>query len=122
MSHVRLGFDDTNVIVGAFYELPDGRIAYTVQWDGVARAVGFHCDGCARETVSEEEFGTWVLRSDLRDFPNAIDPRLPYEFDLWWDIKQLSELREALATGHEDAEDMRDLAQRCGIDLSGGTA
>jgi hypothetical protein len=52
--------------------------------------------------VTYAEYWTWKHRRDLTDFPNAKDPLLPYVFDLFWDIKHLSELKRALANPYFD--------------------
>jgi hypothetical protein len=86
-----------NNTIGIHYELPNGQIAYTYGWDGQNKTVSYRFDdGKGTRTVSQEEFNTWKPRQDLNDFPNATDPRLPYVFDLFWDIKYKSQLKWAL--------------------------
>lgn len=43
---------------------------------------------------SEEECAGWTLIDGARDFPEAKDPRLPYEFDLFYDFNRLSDIVE----------------------------
>lgn len=93
--------------IGILYELPDGRIARTTGWSGRTSLVTYHFDdGKPSRLVPDHEFQTWKPRGDLSDFPDARDPRLPYVFDLHWDIKHASELRDALANGHEGRRDL----------------
>ena len=100
-------FKAGNITVGIFYELPDGRIAYTYGYDGLKKTVSYYFDDdTAQDGVSFEKIATWTPRRDLKDFPNARDPRLPYVFDLYWDIKHLSELRREVS-GHEDEKFIR---------------
>ena len=94
--------------IGILYELPDGRIARTTGWSGRTSLVTYHFDDDQpSRLVSDSEFQKWQPRFDLADFPNARNPRLPYVFDLHWDIKHASELRDALAHGHDDLADLR---------------
>jgi hypothetical protein len=86
----------SNIIVGIFYELSDGRIAYTVGFNGPSQTISYRFDGGDNLTASYAEVETWKQRTDLKDFPNAIDPRLPYSFDLFFDIKTMSQLKRAL--------------------------
>lgn len=103
-----------NKTVGIFYELPDGRIAYTYGFTPQIIMYYFDDDQGGR-SVTQEDFQTWKPRSDLKDFPNARDPRLPYEFDLYWDIKHVSELRRIIETGHGDIDMMKKLMLEHGI-------
>lgn len=97
---------DSDIIIGAYYELDNGSIAYLVHWNGPAKTGEYKTDNGKKVSyhpVSLEQFQTWTVRRDLHDFPNASDPRLPYVFDLYWDLKYTSDLKRELA-GH-DAED-----------------
>jgi hypothetical protein len=61
----------------------------------------------ARETydkphkLKKSQLNSWK-KLDIKEFPGT-DPRLPYEFDLSWDIKYWSELDHFLA---EDIDDL----------------
>lgn len=99
-----------NNTIGIHYELPDGRIAYTYGWSGKENLVSYYFDdGNGGRTVSIDEFQTWKPRRDLGDFPNARDPRLPYVFDLFWDIKYMSQLKRELSWGHRDEKEIREI-------------
>lgn len=87
-----------NNTVGIFYELPDGRIAKTNGFNEPNKTISFYFDddnGC--HTINIDEWQTWKPREDLKDFPNARDPRVPYVFDLHWDLKYISQVRKVLA-------------------------
>jgi hypothetical protein len=43
-------------------------------------------------TTSIVEASKWKERYDLADFPGSVDPPLPYEFDLFFDLKTVSQL------------------------------
>ncbi len=89
--------NESNLTVGVFYELPDGRITKTYGGNSVKREVSHYFDKENSNTISSfEEVKLWKKRKDLKDFPNARDPKLPYEFDLNWDIKYESELKKML--------------------------
>ena len=84
-----------DLVMGSFYELPDGSVVELTQVNQTE--VRYYCaDRAVLLTKPREETETWKLRGDLHDFPNPMDPRLPYEFDLWWDIKHWSDLRRFL--------------------------
>lgn len=99
------------VILGAYYELPDGRIAITYSGDNRDKTVQYYFDDDEPPMTTSMDIvsSKWKLRRDLRDFPNARDPKLPYDFDLWWDIKTISKLRREIV-GHKDEAHMRELA------------
>lgn len=105
-------------IIGLHYELPDGRIARTYGWGGLKRTVFYYFDDAhGGRTASEDEWTTWVLRDDLRDFPNAKDPRLPYSFDLVYDAKYRSQLVQIFKEGKEDDTLIEMMAEH-GIELT----
>lgn len=110
-----------NDTIGIFYELPNGKIAKTIGWNKVQKIIIYYFEGLPFTTVSEDEFQTWKPRTDLKDFPNAKDPRLPYIFDLYWDIKYTSELEYILAEeDHEDLEDIKDEILAQGLETQFG--
>lgn len=107
-----------NNTIGIHYELPDGRIAFTYGWNGRDNTVSYYFDDdSGAHEVHQDEFNTWKPRHDLSDFPNARDPRLPYVFDLFWDIKRVSQLRLELARGHSEDSAIRKMAREHGIDV-----
>lgn len=110
---------NAQIIIGAYYELPDGRIALTVGWDGLDRTVRYHFDTDEPSgKISETGIKSWKYRADLKDFPNARDPRLPYVFDLYWDLKFTSDLQRFLQQDyHEDMEEVRALALEHGLTI-----
>jgi hypothetical protein len=97
-----------DAVIGAFYELPDGRIARTYGWNGSTRMVAYYFDTDApRGSIFEDDMADWKRRKDLLDFPNARDPRLPADFDLHWDLKHMSELKQLLSLrDHEDIDEI----------------
>lgn len=106
-----------DVHVGIYYELPDGRIAYTYGANGINKTVSYYFDDDEEDKlVTYSELASWTKRKDLRDFPNARDPRLPYVFDLFWDIKYMSDLRRELV-GHRDEEEIRQAILENNIEL-----
>ena len=95
---MKVYFDDgSEIVLGIFYQMPDGSIAYTCGWTGPDSEVRYYLDdGEGTRLVHVDEFRSWEPRPDLEDFPNARDPRVPYEFDLYWDVKTISGLRRLL--------------------------
>lgn len=96
-----------NNTIGIHYEMPDGVIAYVTGWDSRKKTITYHCDAeNSGGTIPEEEWHTWKPREDLKDFPNARDPRLPYTFDLHWDIKHMSQLASVVAAAVSSGENI----------------
>jgi len=92
-----------HIVVGAYYELPDGKVAYIYGYHGLKRAVSYYFDDDhGGRSTSFEKVKSWKRRDELKDFPNARDPKLPYVFDLLWDIKHESELKELISEHSED--------------------
>ena len=107
---------ERNNTVGIHYELPDGRIAYTYGF--MENTIMYYFDdGKGGRSATDAEFQTWTPRRDLRDFPNARDPRLPDEFDTLWDIKYMSELRRVLRDETEDVVAIRRRMAQLGIKM-----
>jgi|688.fasta_scaffold143125_4 hypothetical protein len=112
-----------NNTIGAYYELPDGKIAFTIGWahnDGQPIISYFFDDDSGCHIVTYEEFQAWKQRIDLRDFPNARDPRLPYVFDLFWDIKYTSQLKDVFKSNslpYEDIEEIKQVMREHNIEL-----
>ncbi|HLD90796.1 MAG TPA: hypothetical protein VI911_07275 [Patescibacteria group bacterium] len=103
------------IVVGAFYELPDGTIAYTYGYsnkDENAAVVSYYTlpYGEIRryKATTVDKVALWKKRPDLKDFPNSKDPKLPYAFDLYYDIKYLSDLKRELL-GHPKEKQLRKL-------------
>ena len=92
-----------SIRLGSYYETDTGEIVYVF---GVrdGKLMYFYEDDRVHtpEVTVDHLHKHWKL-TDLRDFPNARDPRVPYVFDLFWDIKYLSELKHELAK--EDCEE-----------------
>lgn len=104
----------SNNTFGIYYETPDGRIAYAYGVrDGYIRYM--FDDDNDEPPVSLEEFDTWKPRQDLKDFPNARDPRVSYVYDLLWDIKHKSQLDWALQH-HPDRDEIKLLVEEHGTE------
>lgn len=82
-----------NLVVGVFYTDSQGRLIKTTGFgpDGI-RWYTYDCVDYG-ETMEEVAKKEWTS-SGATDFPEylTVDPRLPYVFDLNWDIKRVSEL------------------------------
>lgn len=101
---------EPDICVGIHHELPNGKIVRT---HGVGRGkVQWHDNDGNVGSATYQEYMTWIHRPDLKDFPNAKDPLLPYVFDLYWDIKRLSELKRLLANPY--FEDLAELKSKIG--------
>jgi hypothetical protein len=85
------------IYVGAYHETPLGEIVLTYG-AGPDYVVYKNESGQVTKITPEEYHKNLKLRQDLKDYPNSKDPVLPYEFDLYYDIKRQSELRYLLKT------------------------
>ena len=112
--------ESKQIIVGVFYELPNGKIIYVyLQSNKLGTTVfGYYEDGSNAQMATLEEAQLWKERRDLKDFPNAINPRLPYDFDLHWNIKHMSDLKRELV-GHQFEKEIRQAMVTHGIVLKG---
>lgn len=90
-----------SIRLGAYYATDTGEIVYAYGVRDGTVMYRYEDDTDTPEVTLDDVNERWKL-TDLRDFPNARDPRLPYVFDLFWDIKYLSELKHELAK--EDCE------------------
>jgi len=91
---INIKVDD--ICVGIHYERPDGTIVKTFSCNTMTKLVGWRDDDTHEGEVSFDEFRNWKARRDLKDFPNAKDPILPYDFDLIFDLKYTSQLKQVL--------------------------
>ena len=91
-----------SIRLGSYYETDTGEIVYVFGVREGKVMYRYEDDTDTPEVTLDDVNERWKL-TDLRDFPNARDPRLPYVFDLFWDIKYLSELKHELAK--EDCEE-----------------
>lgn len=108
--------ENNHIIAGIFYEMPNGQIAYTYGFDDIKKTVSYLLDGDKTgRVVTYEEIKKWKPRFDLYDFPNSSDPKLPYLFDLNWDIKYMSDLRRVLASGHPQLDEIKQAMEKFGI-------
>jgi hypothetical protein len=107
-----------SVAAGVHYELPGGKIAYTYGFDDTKKTVMYRFDDDkGGRTADYATVKAWKPRPDLKDFPNARDPRMPYYFDLVWDLKYTSDVRAALDSGHDESEKIRAALREHGIVL-----
>jgi len=107
------------ICIGIFYETPEGEIVYTYSCKGPNNTIGYSSFGKENRECHIDKTQNWKPRRDLNKFPDDPDTRLPYVFDLHWDIKWLSELKHYLDNpeSQEDADEMRGEAKRHGIKL-----
>jgi len=110
-------YTEKDVIVGMFYETPEGKIVRTSGWDGRTNSIIYQLDvGDIEYTASVDDYNKWSKREDLKDFPNNPDPILPYVFELFWDMRCISDLKTDLL-GHEYEEEIRECMEDFKISL-----
>lgn len=94
-----------DTIIGAYHELPSGKIAYTY---GFSKGViSYRFEDYTYSSCDQFEYNTWIYRPDLNDFPDSKDPVLPYVFDLFWDLKRISDLKRYIEN-HGISPDIQD--------------
>jgi hypothetical protein len=108
--------ESEHITVGIYYELPNGKIAYIYGCHGVTRKVSCCFEEGDPFLATFKEIKQWKKRDDLKDWPNAKDPKLPYVFDLYWDIKRESELVRVLKEGHSDMSDILSTIKKHDLD------
>lgn len=111
--------ESSRLVIGMLYELPDGRVARTYGSFERGAKIGYYFDDDSGNHLADtaDVVSNWKPREDLEDFPNARDPILPYEFDLFWDIKHRSQLVSALSDGHADRKAIFEAVARTGVEL-----
>ncbi len=116
MESIKVNSGKENNIIGIFYEKPDGTIVKSIGWHGKTGTFDIMEEDNSY-VISDNEFQTYKPRPDLEDFPNAKNPILPYDFDLCYDIKYKSQLREKIKQLEEELKDLRELMNVYNIKL-----
>lgn len=80
--------------VGGFYERPDGVIVKTCGFSDSGATVQAYEYHQPFEDIPISKTVGWKPRNDIKEFPGCDnkDKRLPYDFDLYFDIKSYGEL------------------------------
>lgn len=86
-----------NIKLNVFYDTPKG-VVKTFSFS----PAGIYYYNSAGATEVTNNFGDWVERPDLVEFPHTWNPKLPYEFDLYWDLKTCNDLRNFLLDVYYD--------------------
>jgi hypothetical protein len=103
--------------IGCYYETPFGIVftyaisAEYISWFKIRKTKRFnniYQHGCTKKTDTNK----WI-RKELEDFPDSADPILPYSFDLFFDIKRMSQLRHAFK--YQDKNELLNLMKSHGI-------
>lgn len=106
------------ILMGGFYRRPvEGDVVMT--WGFGPGYVVYASEDGPGARATRDEMDTWDFLEGARDFPNAKDPRLPYEFDLYYDVHRLSQLIHDFG-GLESAlraDHIKALCKSYGIDL-----
>lgn len=111
--------NDGAIVIGRFYEAPDGRIDKTCGWNDKRTCVlAYFDDDAGPFPIAEVDFRSdWTRQPDLRDFPNARDPLLPREFELFCGVRQRSGLVRLLGTAEDTSTAVAAMVE-CGIALT----
>lgn len=73
--------------------------------------------GTRRVIAKKDVPETLTYRPDLDDHIDPVDPRLPYDFDLCFDLKHTSQLKEKVVGLREDLKELEDMMKSHGIEL-----
>lgn len=80
-----------DIVVGAFYQRSSKPLdVVRTTGAGPGGIHGYDAKGKAFNTTAEGMRNWTLLRAN--DFPHSPDPRLPYVYDLHWDVKYVSQL------------------------------
>jgi hypothetical protein len=95
----------TEVVIGTFYQRSTDPmdIVYTVG-GGPNNIYGYDAKQVSFNATPEKVM-TWTQLA-VNDFPHSSDPRLPYVYDLHWDIKRISQLRFMDPREREEIEEL----------------
>jgi hypothetical protein len=109
-------------VVGVFYSTPFGIVktyGFTTKDDGQKYIIWYKLKKTKNFTNYYEQgstiakdTSTWN-RLNISDFPDSVDPTLPYSFDLFFDIKSMSALRRAFQ--YEDTCELLEMMRQHGI-------
>lgn len=108
-----------DIVIGAFYQTEFGVVRTyggnvlekSILWYKLKKTKGFNNFyeyGCSKYSETKD----WE-RIDVKDFPDSVDAVLPYSFDLFFDIKRMSQLREAF--NYKNSGELLDMMQNHGI-------
>lgn len=109
----------TVTTIGVYYSTPFG-VVDTISWNGIDKTIGWikikKTEGFRNVyefgSSKEEDTKDWVMLN-VDDFPESVDKNLPYVFDLLFDIKRMSQLRQAFK--NENKEELLSLMKDHGI-------
>ena len=110
---------NTDIVIGTFYQTEFGVVETygfngrdeIISWFRLKKTKGFrnfYESGCSKYSETKN----WK-RLDIEDFPDSIDHVLPYSFDLFYDIKRMSELRRAFI--YENSDELLEMMRNHGI-------
>lgn len=112
-------FKSGDLCVGRYYSTQYGvfrinhidNIGKMVGWTSVKKTKGIRYKYQHGASLIEHT-KDWI-ELDIMDFPESVDRRLPYVFDLLFDIKTMSQLRRELK--HEHKQELLELMKDYGI-------
>jgi len=87
--------DNPNIHIGGYYELPTKKVVYIFRCNNVKREIHYKFENSKNYIATFEEVKKWK-HLNINDFPNAKNPKVPYSFDLFFDIKRESDLKAAM--------------------------
>lgn len=110
-----------DIVIGVFYQTDFGVVKTygamrtedyrIISWYKIKKTKGFHNFYQQGET-KDSETKNWK-RLNIDDFPESVDHVLPYSFDLFFDIKRMSQLRNAFR--YENPQELLEMMKSHGI-------
>lgn len=110
-----------DIVIGTFYQTDFGIIRtcgssrttddVIISWYKIKKTKGFR-NFYEHGTTRVSRIRNWQ-RLYIDDFPESVDHALPYSFDLFFDIKRMSQLRRAFQ--YEDSRELLEMMKNHGI-------
>lgn len=112
--HNKKNTPKTQLKLGQYYRMDNGKIAHisgSESENNIHTKYRYQClDIHGYRTPKEidaQKTKKWVEQPELTNIPGDKDPRIPYEFDLNYDLKTISDLQRALT--HASIEEKNEL-------------
>jgi len=86
---------DISFTAGIFYQRSNDAkdVVYTI---GFTHNDIMFIDANGQNGLVEKETlcSKWIPRKEVKDFPSSKNPRLPYVYDLFWDLKNVDDIKQ----------------------------
>jgi len=111
-----------DIVIGVFYQTNFGVVqtygfsrregsSFIIAWYKFKKTKGFR-NFYEWGSSKDSETKDWK-RLNIDDFPESVDKTLPYSFDLFFDIKRMSQLRNAFR--YENPQELLEMMKNHGV-------